>query len=93
MSITIAGVTFRYHDYDRRGDTLFLAVSGPGKKLAATAYETPEGHVVEYDESGEMVAVELVNVRHALDEAGEITLTCPQEHHVGQASLEAVLAA
>jgi uncharacterized protein YuzE len=93
MSITIAGVTFEYHDYDRRGDTLFLAVDGPSKALAATAYETPEGHVVEYDEAGATIAVELLNVRRALERDGEIKLTCPQEHHVEQASLEAVLAA
>ena len=93
MKITIAGVTFGYHDYDPRGDSLFLGVHGPSQALAARAYETPEGHIVEYDEAGAMIAVELVNVRHALDRDGEITLTCPQEHHLEQASLEAVLAA
>ena len=49
MTITIAGTAFDYHDYDARGDTLFLGVGGPRKVLAARAYETPEGHVVEYD--------------------------------------------
>jgi len=93
MKITIAGVTFNYHDYDSRGDTLFLGVHGPSDALPATAYETPEGHIVEYDQAGAMIAVELVNVRRALKRDGEIKLTCPQEHHVAQASLEAVLAA
>jgi uncharacterized protein YuzE len=93
MKITIAGATFTYHDYDPRGDTLFLGVNGPRKALPARAYETPEGHVVEYDEAGEMIALELVNVRRALEREGEVTLTCPEEHHVGSASLTPVLAA
>lgn len=93
MTIAIAGVTFSYSDYDPRGDSLFLGVSGPSRASAATAYETPEGHIVEYDEAGAMIAVELVNVRRALDRDGQITLTFPQEHHLAQASLEAVLAA
>ena len=93
MTITIAGTAFDYHDYDARGDTLFLGVGGPRKVLAARAYETPEGHVVEYDEAGSVVALELVNVRWALERDGEVKLTCPEEHHLAPSSLEGALAA
>jgi hypothetical protein len=50
--------------------------------LAARAYETPEGHLVEYDEAGSMIALELVNVRWSLERDGDVKLTCPEEHHV-----------
>jgi uncharacterized protein YuzE len=93
MKITIAGITFDYHDYDRRGDTLFLAVGGPRDVLPAEALETPEGHVIEYDESGAVIALELVNVRWALDREGEVKLTCPEEHHLAAAALGPALAA
>jgi hypothetical protein len=42
MKITIAGIDFDYHDYDERGDVLYLHVGEP-KKPAAKAFETPEG--------------------------------------------------
>jgi len=93
MTITIAGTAFDYHDYDARGDTLFLGIDGPRKVLAVRAYETPEGHVVEYNEAGSVVALELVNVRWSLERDGEVKLTCPEEHHLAPSSLEAVLAA
>ncbi|HEU0019189.1 MAG TPA: hypothetical protein VFQ14_02750 [Thermoleophilaceae bacterium] len=93
MNITIAGTDFDYHDYDPRGDTLFLGVGGPRDALPASAYETPEGHIVEYDEPGAVVALELVNVRWALERDGEVKLTCPEEHHLARASLAAALAA
>jgi hypothetical protein len=49
MTIMIAGIGFDYHDYDERGDVLYLHL-GPPKGPPAKALETPEGHTVEYDE-------------------------------------------
>ena len=66
MAIEIAGVSFHYYDYDERGDTLHLSTCLPRDEAPAKALETPEGHVVEYDESGAVVALELLNVRWAL---------------------------
>lgn len=67
--ITIAGIDFDYHDYDERGDVLYLHVGEP-KEPPAKAFETPEGHTVEYDEHGAVVGVELMGVRSAVDEGG-----------------------
>jgi len=92
MTITVANVTFDYHDYDARGDTLYLSVGPPREGLPVTAIETSEGHVVEYDASGAIIALELLHVRRALQEAGEITVTCPEEHHVQSSTLAPVLA-
>lgn len=56
MSVTIAGTNFDHHHYDERGDVLYLSVAdyqGP----PATAFGTPEGHNVEYDEAGRVVGM------------------------------------
>lgn len=93
MAIEIAGVSFHYYDYDERGDTLHLSTCLPRDEAPAKALETPEGHVVEYDESGAVVALELLNVRWALQREGEVRLTCPEEHHVSSAALQSAIAA
>lgn len=74
MAITIAGIRFDYHDYDPRGDTLFISIDGPLRHLA-DAYETPEGHTIEYDASGALVAIEFLNARRLLERDGELRLT------------------
>jgi hypothetical protein len=76
MSVTIAGISFKHHEYDTRGDVLYLSVDGyqgpPAKALAS-----PEGHGLEYDASGQLIAMTLVNVRWLLDRDGELTITWP----------------
>lgn len=93
MITEVAGTRFDYHDYDARGDTLFLSVGGPRREPPHNAFETPEGHVVEYGESGELVAVELMNVRWTLEREGELTITWPEKHRVSSATLDPLLAA
>lgn len=57
----------------------------------ATAYASPEGHNVEYDESGRVIAMTLVNVRFVLKQNGELTITWPTGH-VGADELAEALA-
>lgn len=79
MSVTIAGTTFEHHHYDQRGDVLYLSVAqydGP----PASAWSTPEGHNVEYDEAGRIVGMTLMNVRWLLDRDGQVTITLPTGH-------------
>jgi uncharacterized protein YuzE len=40
--------------------------------------ETPEGHVVRYDEHGRIAGLTVVNARWLLDRDGAITVTLPQ---------------
>jgi uncharacterized protein YuzE len=91
MKTTIAGIAFDYHDYDERGDVLFLHV-GPPNDPPAKAIETPEGHTVEYDERGAIVGLELMGVRGALERDGELMLTWPSAH-VEASALRRALAA
>jgi uncharacterized protein YuzE len=79
MSITIAGTTFEDYHYDQRGDVLYLNVAGRDGP-PASAFSTPEGHNVEYDESGRVVGMTLVNVSWLLDRDGELTVTLPAGH-------------
>lgn len=91
MSVTIAGIDFAHHDYDQRGDVLYLNVAGyDGSKEPFRALPTPEGHNVEYDEAGRVISMILVNVRWLLERDGEITITWPQGH-VKAAELAAAL--
>ncbi len=91
MTITIAGIDFDYHDYDERGDVLFLHVGEP-KEPPARALETPEGHTVEYDAHGAVVGLELSGVRGALEGDGEVQLTWPPAQLAASALREALAA-
>jgi uncharacterized protein YuzE len=91
MNITIAGIAFDYHDYDERGDVLYLHL-GPPESPAARALETPEGHTVEYDEHGAIVGLELMGVRGALERDGELTLTWPPAHLAASTLRQAIAA-
>jgi uncharacterized protein YuzE len=76
MTITIAGIDFDYHDYDERGDVLYLHVGEP-KDPPARALETPEGHTIEYHQDGAIVGLELMGARSSLERDGDLQLTWP----------------
>lgn len=78
MTITLAGTEFDHHHYDDRGDVLYLSVGAP--REPASAFETPEGHSVEYDDHGHIVGLVLLNVKRTLEREGELALTWPQAH-------------
>ncbi len=83
MMITIAGIDFDYLDYDDRGDVLFLHVGKPTEP-PAKAFETPEGHTVEYDEHGAVVGLELMGVRRAVRERRRATAHLAAGSRCGQ---------
>ncbi|HYM53793.1 MAG TPA: DUF2283 domain-containing protein [Solirubrobacteraceae bacterium] len=90
MTITISGIAFDHCHYDDRGDVLYLSV-GPSRE-PAEAFETAEGHNVEYDEHGSVIGLVLLNVRWTLQREGELKLTWPPAHLLAR-DLEAALAA
>jgi uncharacterized protein YuzE len=90
MNVTIAGTTFDHHEYDRRGDVLYLSAGVP--RAAARTIATPEGHAVDYDESGAIIGMVLVNARFVLERDGAVTVTLPPDH-VLAAQLEPALVA
>ncbi|MGH2911001.1 MAG: DUF2283 domain-containing protein [Solirubrobacteraceae bacterium] len=90
MSITIAGTAFDQHEYDKRGDVLYLSVGSP--RTSCKTIATPEGHAVDYDESGAVIGMVLVNVKFLLDRDGALTVTLPPDR-VLAAKIEPVLIA
>lgn len=91
MKIIVAGIEFDHHDYDERSDVLYLHVGEP-KGPPAKAFETAEGHTVEYDEQGAVVGLELMGVRRAIEAEGELQLTWPPAQLAVSALREAVAA-
>jgi uncharacterized protein YuzE len=91
MTITIAGISFDHHYYDARGDVLYLNVGEP--RPASRGLETPDGHAIHYDESGAVIGLTLLNVRHALERDGGLTLTLPPEHLAADALRPMLVAA
>ncbi len=79
MTTTIAGIDFDYHNYDERGDVLYLRL-GPPNGPPAKTLETSEGHTVEYDDHEAIVGLELMGVRRTLERDGELKLTWPPDH-------------
>lgn len=80
MTITIAGISFDQHEYDERGDVLYLSVGSPREAWRTIA--TPEGHAVDYDESDAVIGMALVNVRFLLERDGSVTITVPPDRVV-----------
>lgn len=86
--VTIAGTTFDQHEYDERGDVLYLSVGDPREPARTIA--TPEGHAIDYDESGSITGMVLTNVRFYLQRDGELTISVPPDR-VAAAQLESAL--
>jgi uncharacterized protein YuzE len=90
MNVTIAGTTFDQHEYDECGDVLYLSAGAP--RTATRTIATPEGHAVDYDESGAVIGMVLVNARFLLERDGAVTVTIPPDRVVA-AQLAPVLVA
>jgi uncharacterized protein YuzE len=89
--VTVAGTSFDQHEYDERGDVLYLSVGPP--REAYRTITTPEGHAVDYDESGAVIGMVLVNVRFLLVRDGAITVTIPPDRVLAAQIEPALLAA
>lgn len=78
MSVAFAGIEFARAHYDSRGDVLYLSVAdyeGP----PWDAHASDQGHCVEFDESGQVIAVIVVGARWWLERDGRLDVTLPLE--------------
>lgn len=91
MNVTIAGTTFDQHEYDERGDVLYLSAGDP--RAAARTIATPEGHALDYDESGAVIGMVLVNARFPLEGDGAVTVTIQPDRVVAAQLAPALVAA
>src|SRR5580658_10110858 len=75
MTITIGTLSFDNVEYNADADVLYLNIGEP--RMPAESFGTPEGHNIRYDETGEVIAITIVNAKWLLDRDGEIKLTIP----------------
>lgn len=68
--------SFDHHTYDAEGDVLYMAIGEP--RPAADSPETPEGHIVRYDEEGGLIGITLVNAKWLLERDGALSVTLPE---------------
>lgn len=73
MTIELGGLTFDRVVYDHEADVLYLTVSGE-PVAAYDAIATPEGHVIRYSESGDIVGITFVNAKWLAEREGDVAL-------------------
>jgi uncharacterized protein YuzE len=91
MKITIGKLTFDHASYDAEGDVLYLHVGEP--EAAAESEETPEQHVVRFDQDGQVVGLTIINAKWLLDRDGAIAVTLPELQRIDAEELEPALRA
>ena len=89
MNVTIAGTTFDQHEYDVRGDVLYLSTGAP--QVPARTIATPEG-AMDYDKAGAVIGRVLVNARFLLERDGAVTVTVPRDRVVAAQLAPALVA-
>ena len=88
-TVTIAGIEFDNVVYDREADVLYLWAGEPRRPALDDA--SPEGHYLQFDASGALIAVTIVNAGYIFEREGTISITLP-EHRIVAADLGPVLA-
>ena len=89
MSIEIGGWTFDHVVYDRDADVLYLSI---GEPQPGTGEETPEGHIVRFDEGGSFSGITLMDVAELANAGEPIVVTMPQRTSVPSEDLQGALA-
>lgn len=90
MSFRIGDWEFDHVAYDAEADVLYLSI---GKPRRAVGEETPEGHVLLFDErSGEFCGVTLIGVRHIRETSGAVEITMPHRERVEPEEIDLALA-
>ncbi len=73
-SLAIGEWIFDNVDYDVERDVLYLSIGAP---RPGHGDETPEGHILRYDEEGTFCGVTLIDVQKTLEEKGEVIVAVP----------------
>lgn len=77
--IRIGAWEFDDVDYDADADVLYLSIGPPRPGVGR---ESPEGHILRFDEDGKFFGVTLINARQIQTDAGEINVTLPTRESV-----------
>jgi hypothetical protein len=72
--IKVADWYFDSAEFDAENDVLYLSI---GQPRPGYGEETPEGHIMRFDEEGEFCGLTLVGVRGLMDEGRHIRVSVP----------------
>jgi uncharacterized protein YuzE len=73
MAVNIGPHAFDHVKYDARRDVLYLSIGEP--RAASDSLVTPEGHVLRYDESGDLIGATLINAKWLTEQGGPLTIS------------------
>lgn len=89
MTLRIHNWEFDHQSYDSDADVLYLSIGAPRPGVGE---ETREGHVLRYDEDGNLIGLTLIDVRELIDAEGGIRITIPSETRIATEDIETALA-
>lgn len=72
MTVHLGPWEFDHVVYDEERDVLYLSVGEPREPAHQEA--TPDGHLVRYDEHGDVIGITFVNAKWLMERDGEITI-------------------
>ena len=75
-SVTLGDTVFDRVVYDQLADVLYLHAGDPARAVGFD--ESPEGHALRYDATGQLVGVTIVNARKLVEQDGGVSVTLPQ---------------
>jgi uncharacterized protein YuzE len=90
MKVTVGNLTFDHTSYGKEGDVLYLHVGEP--TAAAESDETPEGHVVRFDEGGAVIGLTIINAKWLINRDGGVLVTLPDLKKIDAKDLKPALA-
>jgi uncharacterized protein YuzE len=88
MSLRAGPYTFAHVTYDAPSDVLYAAIDAPRR---GTRRETPEAHLLRFDERGRFFGITLVNPRGQLDREGGVYVSLPSGERVRVQGAEAAI--
>ena len=89
-TLKINELEFDHASYDKDADVLYLSI---GEPRAATGVETPEGHIVRYDDEGHVVGLTIIGARELLATQHRVDITLPARTELRSEDLEPALSA
>lgn len=79
MRTRIGEWEFDHSKYDPDADVLYLSIGPPREGYGE---ETPEGHILRFDEHGEFYGVTIIDAQRIMQADGHVVLTLPKREHV-----------
>lgn len=86
--IDIGGWTFDHVVYDREADVLYLSI---GEPRPGVGDETPEGHILRFDEDGQLSGLTLMDVSEFATSGEPLVVTMPTRTSVPSRDLQCAL--